>query len=237
MAAWHDLVLSAKRSTWRMHDHAGEADQQFQQQRGAVLQRADRRCWYCELRAEKWQEVHHVDDDHANQADSNLVCACPLCHQVFHLGLAGLHDGGEIILAPEFSQVELNALTLGIWLAVAGGGECGKAAKTVYDELRSRNHLVTTVFREWAREAKVKLQEPFRFTPDMLANALMSIPDEQYDNRAQLMGGLRLLPKDTRFADQLHHWIAHYRQALPSSQWHKIVRDFSGLVASVERTA
>ncbi len=232
--AIHDLVLSAKRSTWRMHDHAGEADLEFRAKRGKVLDLADRRCHYCGFRSDKYQEVHHRDDDHANNDDRNLLCACPLCHQVHHLGLAGLHDGGEIIFCPEFTQVELNSLTIAVWLAVASGGDYAAGAKQVYEDLSNRNYYVTSIFREWARAAQVKLQEPFRFTPDMLANALMQMPQERYAERAALLGGLRLLPKDARFRDQIKHWVGHYGKALPATQWEHIVRDLPQVIAGLQ---
>jgi intracellular multiplication protein IcmJ len=228
------LVMSAKRLTWRMHDHAGEADEQFRAKREAVLDLADRRCAYCEFRAPKYQEVHHADDDHSNNADANLRCACPLCHQVYHLGLAGLHDGGEIIYCPEFSQVELNSLTLAIWLAAAGGGEYASGAQQVYEDLHNRNYFVTSIVRDWAHSANIRLQEPFRFTPDMLANVLMALPDAEYQRRADLLGGLRLLPKDIRFRDQIKHWVIYYGKALPATHWGKLVPDLPAVLARIQ---
>jgi intracellular multiplication protein IcmJ len=229
-----DLVLSAKRATWRMHDHGGESDVAFVAKRSGVLAVADHRCHYCDTRIDKWQEVHHEDDDHANNSDRNLKCACPLCHQVFHLGLAGLHDGGDIIYCPEFSQVELNALTLSIWLAIASGGEYASGARQVYEDLSNRNYAVTTIVRQWGMSADIRLQEPFRFTPDMLANALMLLPEEHYANRQQLLGGLRLLPKDGRFGDQLKYWVKYFGKALPSSHWAKIVPNLKSVLARVQ---
>jgi len=225
-----NLVLSAKRATWRMNDHGSEADTQFADARRETLSLADKRCKFCELRADKWQEVHHLDDNHSNQAQNNLVCACPLCHQVFHLGLAGLHDGGTLIHAPEFTQVELNVLTVAIWLATASGSECATEASRVYEDLRSRNFYVTSIFREWARDAKVKLQEPFVFTPDMLANALIVMPEGDYAKRAELLGGLRLLPKDERFKEQIKHWVGHFGKSLPVAQWHTLTRDLRAAI-------
>ena len=228
-----DIVLSAKRSTWRMHDHAGEADAEFSQARLRTLELADKRCTFCELRADKWQEVHHLDDDHGNNGQSNLACACPLCHQVFHLGLAGLHDGGDLIYAPEFSQVELNSLVLACWLAVASGGEYSPGAVQVYEDLKNRNFYVTSIVREWAREAGVKIQEPFKFTPDMLANALIRLDDDDYGQRAQMLGGLRLLPKDARFKQQISHWVSYFGRSLPTAQWPTLVRDLSSIIRDV----
>lgn len=231
------LLMSAKRALWRMHDHAGEADTEFRQVRDTVLSNADRRCVYCGLRAPKYQEVHHGDDDHANNAPSNLFCVCPLCHQVFHLGLAGLEDGGDLIVAAEFSQAELNALTVAIWLAVASGSEYAGTARMVYEDLQKRSFYVTSIFREWARQDNVELQEPFRFSPDMLANGLMSLTDEEYANRAALLGDLRLLPREARFAPQIKHWVTHFGRSLPPAQWEKIIPNLKEVFASLQKAA
>lgn len=228
-----DLVMSAKRATWRMHDHAGEADVDFADARRETLALADRRCHFCGLRAEKWQEVHHLDDDHTNQSQSNLVCACPLCHQVFHLGLAGMHDGGMLIYAPEFSQVDLNALTVAIWLAVASGSEYAAEAQRVYEDLRNRNFYVTSIFREWAYDAKIEIHEPFSFTPDLLANALIELPEDVYQQRAELLAGLRLLPKDERYKDRIEYWVGYFGKTLPVGQWKSLVKDMSAILADL----
>ena len=226
-----DIVLSAKKATWRMNDHASEADSDFAAVRKTVLEQADYRCSYCELRSDKWQEVHHEDDDHHNNDMRNLRCACPLCHQVFHVGLAGLHDGGIIIYAPEFTQVQLNMLTLAIWLAVSGRAVYAAKAREVYQDLENRRYMVTSIFRDWARHADVKLQEPFQFSADMLGNGLIMLDDKDYEDRQNLLGGLRLLPTDMRFKSQIEHWVKYFGSKIPSQTWGQLVPNIENLAA------
>src|SRR6185369_10335832 len=113
------LVLSAKRKSWRLADgHASEADNAFVSVRNDVLSRDDYHCQGCGFRAERWQEVHHKDDDHANNNPSNLATVCCLCHQVFHLGMTGMRRSGIIIWCPEIDQANINNISRAIFVAV-----------------------------------------------------------------------------------------------------------------------
>lgn len=246
-----ELIMSAKRSVWRMHDHADDADKAFKSIRAAVLESAEDSCKFCGHKSTKFQEVHHIDDDHKNNALTNLVCSCPLCHQVFHIGLAGLKEGAEIIYAPEFTQAELNQLSLIIWLvnetkadsfkdpaqSVAFARISGRA-KTL--EAQIMNRRGTVMMR--LRTALVKTSFPAEFineiklshlTPTLFATALMALPDERYADREDLLGGLRLLPIPTRFAERIKHWNTEQSAVLPISAWFRIITDdaIAGIVA------
>lgn len=75
---------------WRRDDWmAADADAEFKLVRQKVLERDEHTCRFCGFRAPKWQEVHHLDDNHHNNDPDNLVTACMFCHMVHHLGLAG----------------------------------------------------------------------------------------------------------------------------------------------------
>lgn len=237
------LVLSAKRSVWRMHDHADEADRAFRQVRRAVLEAADNTCEYCDQRSEKYQEVHHADDDHKNNSPINLIATCPLCHQVFHIGLAGMKEGGDLIYLPEMSQAELNQLALVIWLVTetdpASIKDASDAllfnrlfgrAKTLQGMLENRRGTVQLRLKTALKETefpaelidKIKLSH---LSPTLLSNVLMSLPDEQYDIRDKLLGGIRMLPKPARFRERINHWITEQEAVLPIPTWYKLVPD------------
>lgn len=252
------LVMSAKRSVWRMHDHAGESDRAFAQVRKSILEAYDYTCGFCGHRAEKYQEVHHLDDDHKNNQPGNLVCACPLCHQVFHVGLAGMRDGADIVYVPEMSQAEINQLVLVLWLVTETDESRFKdqqerlyfsrlagRAKTIQGILENRRGTVQLKLKEALKDkgfppellARVKISH---ITPSLFANALMALGDEAYENRQTLLGGLRLIPKPARFRERIQLWSAEQDAILPVPSWGRLLgsEKIDALISScIERVA
>lgn len=247
------LVMSAKRAVWRMHDHANEADKAFAKVRRPVLEAYDYRCPYCGHQAEKYQEVHHKDDDHKNNSPDNLACDCPLCHQVFHIGLAGMREGAVLAYVPELTQAELNHLCLMIWLLTevksdryANHPESVRItrlvsrAKEIDAQLWIRNGAVLLIMQAALKDVgfpeemakKVKLSY---ISPTLLANVLMNLDDDTYARRGELLGGLRLLPRPVPFRPQIEYWAGEQDKSMPPFAWHKLVEDDS-LVALIEST-
>ncbi len=74
--------------------------------RRRILIRDDHTCRFCGLRSQKYMEVHHVDGNHENNDESNLITVCPFCHSVFHVGLTGIQRRG-ILVVSKLSQLEL----------------------------------------------------------------------------------------------------------------------------------
>ncbi|CAJ6613691.1 Uncharacterised protein [Burkholderia pseudomallei] len=244
-----ELVISAKRKVWRMYDHAGEdADKAFQQVRRAILDACGNECAFCQHTSSKFQEVHHADDDHANNSRENLFGTCPLCHQVFHLGLAGMRDGGQIIYMPEMSQAELNQLVMLIWI-IDSTQELVKAGPNPFKDAGERQmfervHSAATKLRGYLenRRAPVLMRiggyvkdnkaldfEPTlsQITPSLFANVLMQLDDETFAKRGVALGGLRLLPKPERFGERIKHWRDEANKILPVWRWTKILPEES----------
>lgn len=239
-----ELVMSAKRSVWRMHDHAGEADKQFQQVRKSVLEAANYECAFCSLQSSKYQEVHHADDDHKNNDPSNLYCSCPLCHQVFHIGLAGMRDGADIVYAPELTQVELNQLALVMWLVTETEVSQFKNPQhaTLFTRLAGKAKTIEGIFGNRRGTVTLRLRDALKYRKDfpaefvdkitpaalslsLFSNILMSLKDEQYDKRQDLLGGLRIFPSAARFRERIIHWNAEAGATLPAPVWYKIVQE------------
>lgn len=224
-----------------MHDHADEADKAFRQVRKSVLDAFNQTCIYCGHRSEKYQEAHHGDDDHKNNDPANLWCTCPLCHQVFHIGLAGMKDGADIVYVPELEQAEINHLALVVWLVMESKEDrytdaqerlyvsrlVGRA-KSIQGMLENRRGTVQLKLKAALKETKfppelldkIKLSH---LTPGLLSNVLMSLDDETYANRAALLGGLRLLPKPARFRERIKVWSSEQDIVLPVPSWERIV--------------
>ena len=83
-------------SAWR-RDNASTAlaDLEFSQRRGAALRRANRRCQGCKAQCQRL-EVHHRNNDHADNSLANLIGLCRYCHAVFHAGFHQAGLGGSI---------------------------------------------------------------------------------------------------------------------------------------------
>lgn len=189
------IVLSAKRSSWRMLDtHADEADKRYMSIRSTVLERDDHTCGFCGLRALKFQEVHHLDDDHGNNAPKNLLTTCCLCHLCFHLGMAGIRNAGTIIWCPEVGQADLNNLCRAIFVAVANHGSHENSARKLYESLSSRDAIIKEELGDGASN------------PGSLGQAFLEMTPDQYDSRNDRMPGLRLLPRMTAFGKQIAYW-------------------------------
>lgn len=208
MAALLPLHLSAKRATWRVADgHASESDIAFQAIRVRVLQRDDHTCRFCGLRAEKYQEVHHLDDNHANNKPDNLVTACCLCHQCFHVGLAGMHGGGKIIYLPELSQADLHHMVRGIFVAVQSENPYKEAAMSLYAALSARGAVANEIFARNVQDAS------------LLGQALLDMPQDSLPQAMENLAPLRLLPLPGRFGPQTSYWREHVYGALPPETW------------------
>lgn len=185
-----------------MNDHgAAEADSEFRNVRRTVLQRDDYKCRFCSFRALKWQEVHHRNNDHADNRPNNLVTACSFCHMVQHIGLAGKNNEAVLIWLPEIPQDRLHHIVRTILVAnrwaevtlssprrrpdiINASKEMSDASRSLFAKLRDREegavrHIGTSNALE-------------------LANILLSMPDEAYDKRADFLRGVRLLPLGKR---------------------------------------
>jgi intracellular multiplication protein IcmJ len=197
------LVLSVKTLNWRMNDrNSQEADQEFQRVKKKALERDNHTCRFCGFRAMKWQEVHHFNDDHADNSLENLVTACIYCHMVQHIGLAGASREAILIYRPEITQAQLHNLV-----------RTAQVAERAFEQMKAEeavrknpNLKVTGEAAEMGKSLMASLkasadgarQHVLTSDPADLANALMLIPDEAYARRKEALAGIRLLPLGVR---------------------------------------
>jgi rubredoxin len=81
------LYLSYELS-WRTNaDEKLVRNREWKEERARILTLDDYKCTYCGYRAEKGQNVDHIDGDPKNNAVDNLEVTCPDCHKVLHAGL------------------------------------------------------------------------------------------------------------------------------------------------------
>jgi len=207
------LTLSVKCENWRMFDKGSEdADAEFEKVRKKALERDNHSCRFCGFRAMKWQEVHHANDDHADNRMENLVTACPFCHMCQHIGLAGRNEEAVLVWLPQISQADLHHIVRTAMVAQ-------RMAEVIKADMRARPDLVRQ-YREAADVAKAAMAafrareaeaERFLGTSDPLeiGNAMLLLPDDAYARRADALAGIRLLPLGRRMKDREDIMLKH----------------------------
>jgi intracellular multiplication protein IcmJ len=199
------LVLSVKAKNWRMNDpNSAAADAEFSNVRKKALDRDDKTCRFCGFKAQQWQEVHHLNDDHSDNRPDNLVTACSFCHMCQHIGLAGRNDEAVLVWLPEMSQIRLNHLVRTLLVAVRwsegqmvatrGPSPNAMMAKSINDGARAL--LAKLRSRQAECEEYLKTSDPAE-----VADLLLAMPDEHYAKRGDFLRGIRLLPLGTRRQD------------------------------------
>lgn len=198
-----DLFLSVKTTNWRMNDaESAEADAEFAKVRKAALERDKHTCRFCGFKASKWQEVHHFNDDHADNRLENLITTCPFCHMCQHIGLAGRNKEAVLIWLPEISQADLHHL-------VRTGLVAERSAEQIKNTPRASPAIIKA-YREAADTAKsikasfmdrqVEVEKVLGTSDPMeVGNAMLLLPDEIYSKRRDFLAGVRLYPLGRRF--------------------------------------
>ncbi len=213
----YPLLLSATRSSWQVPaNHGTDSDKnvKMKEVRHAVLERDDYTCQFCGFKAKKWQEIHHLNDNHNDFVQSNLVTACAFCHQCFHLGLAGSTAGGELIWLPEIEQADLNHLVRSIFVArYFEGGKLFNAARSIYDTLSSQRRA----FMEQHFSAGSS-------NPANLGQVLLKMKTEDYEKRATFLKNIKLIPSESRFQVQIKYWAESVYRDLPPDSWENLLK-------------
>lgn len=209
-ATSHEPILGVKRKLWRRDDeHASPADLAFQSTRKAVLSRDDFTCFYCRFKAEKYQEVHHKDDDHKNNSEANLLTVCNLCHQVFHIGMCAMRGGGFFAAIPELTQTQVNNIARAILVgSLLSDKHCDKLLG-LYAVLEYRGS--NTLKRLYG----VDISDPYVFAE------ILSLGDETlYRKRAALLSPLRLVPTKQSFhGGQIEYYANNHPDQFNPAVW------------------
>lgn len=207
-----EIVLSIKRGKFRADDpSSNEHDKEFVKVRGDVLKRDDYRCAYCNIKSHKFQEVHHLDDDHSNNILDNLVTTCSLCHMCHHIAYAGIKEMGTLIyLDPSLgvTQQQLNSLTRSLWLAQdSKNQEVSSMAVEIYYRFFFKSTLIKNILGD--------------ANPTGLGNYLMSLSDGEYLKRREALKGIYFLPVKEGFSRQYRYWREAYRGVMPG-KWEDV---------------
>lgn len=213
-------VPGVKRKLWRKDDdHAAVSDASFASVRENVMKRDNHTCRFCGFKAAKYQEVHHVDDDHSNNDPSNLLTICNLCHQVHHLGMCGMRNGGFFASIPELTQSEVNHIVRAYFVTqMMQTNQNTKDRLTgLYAIFRSRSDMLKEAF-------KLDISSPLLF-----AEILSTCDDQMYSARAKIMESLRLVPTQEAFnVDQLKYYAVNMAQKFNPTSWPALSSQLAG---------
>lgn len=183
------LIIGVKCKEWRGSGKSLASDTKYQEARKIALKRDNLVCQYCGFQAKKYQETHHINDDHNDNRAENLLTCCPLCHAVHHIGLVGVQGKGILIYAPDIGQQHINRLSM-MFFAISKGVEQG-------NDFATRNYAIVDEAEYDLRDRKKYIAKAFGTdeaeNPLWLANMLLSLPDKEYKERARLLSGVRLL--------------------------------------------
>lgn len=205
-----EILLSAHRLSWTAPlQHGSHWDQSkvMLKVRDKVLQRDDYTCQGCGWKSLQFQEIHHRNHDHSNFKESNLETLCPLCHQVFHPASASVSGGGYMIWLPEMSQEELNRLLIGVFVVLKTGTShpLFQIAKSVWGILETK---------------KVFLENHIgKSDPGVYGQLLLRFSPDDYDNRKQTMGAIKMLANPTRFETEIEFWRTTMEKDRTPSEW------------------
>jgi intracellular multiplication protein IcmJ len=203
-------VFGVKRRVWRKDDdHAQLADQAFAPVREQVLKRDNTACQFCGFKSPKYQEVHHRDDNHANNDPGNLLTVCNLCHQVHHLGMCGMRNGGFIAAIPELTQTEVSHIARAYFVAqLVADANTKDRLRGLYALMRSRADMLKSAFN-------LDISSPLLF-----AEILSGCEDSLYATRGALVESLRLVATAQAFhAGQLEYYAVSLRAHFAPENW------------------
>lgn len=204
------LILSVKRGKFRFDDPKSDlADQSFKKVRASVLGRDQYMCQYCDFRARKYQDVHHLDDNHENNNPDNLITACVLCHMVHHVGFAGQSKRGVLIyLDPKMGmdQASLNQLVRTLWIAEGSD----------YKPMRLQAlTLLSRLFKASIHARRLVGSSD----PTVLGDYLLGLDAASYEARAKALEGIYLLPIKDGYAPQIQYWKEDVYKSIPPRTW------------------
>ena len=166
--------------------------------RHAAIRRDDYTCQACGLHSsvtehDMWcgLEVHHMDDNHDNNEDGNLVTVCPLCHGILHLDLM-LSQGlmpGRFLWTDAIPQIHLNMIT-----------HVRAVAEILTAETEAEPSLSGSALA-WARDESVALRDKCRKLCESIGT--LEIPDGLEILRERKDGGLLIRDNPALFGEVL----------------------------------
>ena len=155
---------------------------------------AQNSCPFCGVRFAEGQEPFLCPDGSGD-------FSCAPCHLVRHLERDTIAEEAVLIWLPEMTQAALNALAHGALKQLARDGALRWAASPFAltpDEVPNGALEAIRALEARSVEAETRLGAS---SPRVLGAALMRMKPKAYEDRARLLGGLRLWPRGRFFVD------------------------------------
>lgn len=238
----HALLLSASRKSWQVSSvHGTEVEREKLNIFESIWSRDKKQCYYCGFVADKWQEVHHLNDDHSDNSLENLVTICALCHQSFHLNTVSTTNGGDIIWLPEVSQQDLNHLCRAIFIAEEYNEHIDITKITKINDSNEDNpidnlndkdlvHKLSKMSNQMLAIFNNRKNHMDNFFLGKASDAgtfgqvLLNMPQAKYEKRSEFIDNFKLLPKSSRFPIQIKYWKKTMASTLPLETWVRLIK-------------
>ena len=181
------LVLSAHFSVW-----TADADEGERTAAGADTDPVA--CQFWGQPTMGWQEPFHLNDER----EANLVASCPLCHLVQHLNRPDIDREAVLIWLPEMAQAALNVLVRQIHLACIGAGVSPILSDAGWSSSKPAAAKPLAAYAALQERSAVAMERLGTNSPRLLGGVLLDLRLDPL-TRADLLGGLRLLPRGQLF--------------------------------------
>jgi intracellular multiplication protein IcmJ len=217
-----NLVISAKTKDFRGDSpHPEKSNAEFSNIRPSILERDNYTCQYCGFRSKKFQHIHHLDDDHDNNSEKNLITACPLCHMSQHIGFAGVKGMGTLIYLEQEShgefklnltQEKLNNLVRLLWVRQD-------------DKINKEASIQATDYLKRLEQARVDADKVIgTCDPILVGNTLRELSEEDYLSRDVALGNVFFLPFKEGFLREHKYWKENRFNKVTKQDWSKIAK-------------
>lgn len=198
-----------------------KADAEYKAVRPGIMKRDRYQCVYCGYESRESNECHHLDGDHANNAEDNLVCVDDLCHATNHIGQQSLKDSPlasdgiravtSLAAIPELTQQDVNLLQRAIGAAMQDPDEA-PLADQIFKVLVSRTSPVKVAFAHC---------DGANF-----AAGLARLKDDEYERREEVIGDLRVIFRPDTVASAGKKFLREH-SALPFVGWSGLYESMS----------
>lgn len=226
----HPITLGVIRPSWSANK-ARTFGTITPEARETIFKRDDYTCQCCGFRAEKYQEILHINGDKRDFSKDNVLTTCIFCHQCFDLGQVEQMDSGMLIWLPEISQAKLHHITRAIYLARVTQVPLAGIANKINDTFFARGEAAKKILGSTDPGALAIVMKDF-------------LTKKDYEQAQANIKGIRLFPLPRRmipddtagfvdmknkvnfFPQILVHWrskIGPYH-AMPAQEWPELFK-------------